>query len=132
PQELIVRVRALFRRDLNKHSDDKHVIETAHLKIDRERREVWIKSEGRSPTRIRLPVTEFDLLAVLANGKAGRVWERGELLDAVWGEHFIGDSQIVTSYIRRLRSKLTFDTGELLPCIKTHPGIGYSFEDTDI
>jgi DNA-binding response OmpR family regulator len=52
-------------------------------------------------------------------------------LDAVWGENFVGSDQIITVYIGKLRDKLKQELGTAFDCIKTHPGVGYSFDDLE-
>jgi DNA-binding response OmpR family regulator len=49
--------------------------------------------------------TEFDLLATLAL-EAGRVWSFAELTARVWQLPYLGDSDQVTSAVKRLRKRL--------------------------
>ena len=57
----------------------------------------------------------------------GRVFTRQELLDKVWGEHFIGETRTVDVHIGTLRMKL----GDASHLIKTVRGVGYRLEVTD-
>ena len=129
-KELAAMIRALLSREFQPPVEAPvTLIETTSLKIDKETREVWFKSE--QPKLIKLPAKEFDLLATLAASRKGRVWGRSELLDAVWGENFVGGDQIITVYVGKLRDKLKQEVGAAFDCIKTHPGVGYSFEDLE-
>lgn len=55
--------------------------------------------------RIYLSAREFDLLATLAL-EAGRVWSFAELTARVWQLPYLGDSDPVTSAVKRLRKRL--------------------------
>ena len=54
---------------------------------------------------VHLTRTEFRLLCELA-GHAGRVLSREQLLEAVWGYDYFGDSRLVDVHVRRLRTKI--------------------------
>lgn len=132
PQELVVRVRAVLRR-LMRHQGEQSTIRTRHFIIDQEKREVMVQKidEGEFE-RVRLTTVEFDLLALMAF-RPKRVWSRTELLDAVRGSDFIGDERSIDTYIGRLRSKISPPGKEQRDrFIRTHTGIGYSFEDDKI
>ena len=70
----------------------------------------------RAGCPIRLRRLEFDpstgsgrrLLCVLMEN-AGRAIPRRELLDRVWGPHWVGDRRTLDVHIRRLRQKLEDD-----------------------
>ena len=88
-----------------------------------------------SPARVRahrggrdldLPKTEFNLLLELARN-AGSVLTRPMLLERVWGYDFEPTTNIVESYIRRLRVKLTQFGGD--DPIVTLRGVGYMLRD---
>ena len=55
--------------------------------------------------RVYLSAREFDLLATLAL-EAGRVWSFAELTARVWQLPYLGDSDQVTSAVKRLRKRL--------------------------
>ena len=76
--------------------------------------------------KIELTLKEFDLLSLLMLNP-GRVFTRQELLDKVWGEHFIGETRTVDVHIGTLRMKL----GDASHLIKTVRGVGYRLEVTD-
>ena len=73
---------------------------------------------------IELTLKEFELLAHLYDNR-GLVLTREQLLDAIWGFDYIGDSRTVDSHIARLRTKLgDYGTSHL----KTIYGMGYKLE----
>ncbi len=71
-----------------------------------------------------LTVKEFEILRILASG-AGRVFTRGQLLDAVWNYDYEGDTRTVDSHVARLRTKMGAYGAEHL---KTVYGVGYKLE----
>lgn len=90
--------------------------------IDPERRRVTV---GGRPAN--LTATEFDLLAYLA-ASPGRVYQREQLLTAVWGYEFAGADRTVDVHIRRLREKIEPDPSN--PAyVLTSWGRGYYFND---
>lgn len=73
---------------------------------------------------LELTVKEFEILRILHSG-AGRVFTRGQLLDAVWNYDYEGDTRTVDSHVARLRTKLgAYGNAHL----KTVYGIGYKLE----
>ena len=74
--------------------------------------------------KLELTLKEFELLSYLAHN-SGLVLTRDQLLDAVWGYDYVGDSRTVDSHIARLRTKLGDFGGTHL---KTIYGMGYKLE----
>ncbi len=116
PRELLLRVRAILRRTGAEYHPQS-VFKKAGLEIDFEGHRV--KVEGREIT---LTATEFKLLAELINSQ-GKVLNREQLLDRVWGYHFEGYARTVDTHIRRLRQKLL----DCADWIETVRGVGYRF-----
>jgi two-component system OmpR family response regulator len=127
PRELLVRIRALLRREMRQQEAECDRITTPHFNIDISKREVWAQWETEQPQAASLSAVEFDLLVTLAKS-SGRVWTRTQLLDQVWGTDYFGDERIVDSYIKRIRKKLSFDQ-KRPSFIRTVSGVGYSFND---
>lgn len=73
---------------------------------------------------LELTLKEFELLSYLYEN-AGRVLTRDQLLNAIWGYDYLGDSRTVDSHIARLRTKLG-DYGSAH--LKTIYGMGYKLE----
>lgn len=100
PRELVARVKAVLRR-----SEERpvvvQVISIGGFDIDSGRRQVTLPSgEVVRPT-----AREFDLLWHLA-ANAGLVLSRQQLLSAVWGYDYVGETRTVDVHVRQLRRKL--------------------------
>ena len=119
PRELIARVKAVLRRISEKPSTEKH-LKIKNLEIDKERYTVTIKGKP-----VKLSATEFKLLLFLAERK-GKVFNRDQLLDAVWRDEAFVEPRTVDVHIRRLRSQIEQDSTNP-QYIKTMRGIGYFF-----
>jgi DNA-binding response OmpR family regulator len=120
PQELVARAKALLRRS-KIEPDTPRTIRAGGLEIDLERHEVrW------GADRVQLRPKEFDLLAMLAR-HPGRVFQRGELLDLVWGYDFPGYTRTVDVHVQQLREKLG-NAGVTDPVVSTVWGVGYKLE----
>src|SRR5919108_1887562 len=120
PQELVARAKALLRR-ARVEPDAPRLVRAGKLEVDLERHEV---RHGKA--RIHLRPKEFDLLALLAR-HPGRVYQRSELLDLVWGYDFPGYTRTVDVHVQQVREKLTA-AGITDPSIQTVWGVGYRLE----
>ena len=120
PRELVARIRAVLRRghDVELMPD---VIESAGVRMDVERHEVWVDGEP-----VRLALKEFELLEMLLRN-AGRVMTRGQLIDRIWGADYVGDTKTLDVHVKRLRGKIETDPANpnLLLTVR---GLGYKFE----
>jgi DNA-binding response OmpR family regulator len=121
-RELIARIRAQLRRlDMQpKSAAFPTVSQAGALTLNRDQHLV---AKGGQPVELR--PKEFDLLSVLM-ARPGHAFERGELLDAVWGPEWIGDTRTLDVHIRWLRQKLEDDPSEAR-YILTVRGLGYRF-----
>ena len=117
PRELVARVKAVLRR-----SEDAprapSLIEIAGWEVDSGRREV----RSADGAVVRPTAREFDLLWYLAENR-GLALSRGQILEAVWGYEYFGETRTVDVHIRQLRKKL-----EGMP-IETVWGVGYRMDD---
>ena len=120
PQELVARAKALLRR-AHTEPDEPKLVRAGKLEIDIERHEVRYGS-----AKVQLRPKEFDLLAMLAR-HPGRVFQRSELLDRVWGYDFPGYTRTVDVHVQQLREKLG-GAGVTDPSIQTVWGVGYRLE----
>jgi len=126
--ELMARIKALFRRTemLNQtieQSDKPEIIDFDHLVIDVEKRQVTIDQAS-----VDLTAKEFDLLLFFARNP-GRVYNRVQLLDKVWGYNHDGYEHTVNSHINRLRGKIEKDPAAP-QYILTVWGVGYKFSES--
>ena len=114
PRELVARVKAVLRRSEDRPPSVNKTIEVDGFEIDSGRREV------RDPDGeiVRPTAREFELLWYLADNQ-GLVLSRSQILEAVWGYDYFGETRTVDVHIRQLRKKL-----EHIP-IETVWGVGY-------
>jgi DNA-binding response OmpR family regulator len=120
PQELVARAKALLRR-ARIEPDAPKLIRAGKLEVDLERHEV-----RHGEAKVQLRPKEFDLLTLLAR-HPGRVFQRSELLDLVWGYDFPGYTRTVDVHVQQLREKLAA-AGITDPSIQTVWGVGYRLE----
>jgi DNA-binding response OmpR family regulator len=82
------------------------------------------KAGGRT---IDLTSTEFALLAMMMR-QPGRVFTRGQLLDAVRGDDVDSLDRVIDAHIKNLRRKLELDPGHPRYVLTVY-GVGYKFID---
>jgi len=75
---------------------------------------------------IELTPTEFALLKMFMENQ-GKALKRNEILNAVWGENYFGDTKTLDVHIRRLREKIENNPSEPNH-IKTVWGSGYRLQ----
>jgi two-component system, OmpR family, alkaline phosphatase synthesis response regulator PhoP len=126
PRELVMRVKAILRRSRGRgargagRAPERPALRFDDLLIDPDTREVW-----RDGAQIDLTPREFDLLYALAE-QPGRVFNRDQLLERVWGHDFAGIDRVVDVHIGLLRRKIEDDPGNPT-LIQTVRGVGYKF-----
>jgi len=98
PSELIARVRAVMRR--TRPAFDKDTLTYADIVMDLGSHRV-----SRGDHAIDLGPTEFRLLRFLLE-HPGRVFDREQLLDGVWGQEAYIEPRTVDVHIRRLRKAM--------------------------
>ncbi|MGE5830289.1 MAG: response regulator transcription factor [Micromonosporaceae bacterium] len=121
PRELAARVRAMLRRPRHDFTDGEEGQPPrtfGPLRVDVTAREVQLDQRAVELTR-----TEFDLLAALS-ARPRMAFSRRQLIDAVWGDGWIGDEHLVDVHIGHLRRKLG-DGPTAHRFIRTVRGIGY-------
>ncbi|KGR89591.1 PhoB family transcriptional regulator [Ureibacillus massiliensis 4400831 = CIP 108448 = CCUG 49529] len=115
-EELLARIRSIFRRVNNQQVLHNDSIEVRDIKINPNAYEVYFKNK-----KLDLTKTEYDLLKLLCENK-NRVCTRELILQNIWGYESEVETNVVDVYIRHLRAKLKTD-GE--PIIETVRGVGY-------
>lgn len=119
--ELLARVAAVLRR--GQWSDDEAASVQPCITIG----DVTIDSANhmvkRGEQEIALTPIEYRLLAYLVK-HAGRLVTQDQLLEAVWGTSYLGESHLLQININRLRHKLAIDPTQPLS-ILTIVGVGY-------
>jgi DNA-binding response OmpR family regulator len=113
PRELVARVRTVLRRAGGAPGGE--VLTVGRTRLDLGQRRVWTDD-----AEVSLTSTEFELLAHLMR-RPGQVFERSQLLSAVWGYSAAAGTRTVDVHIAQLRGKL----GPASP-IRTVRGVGYS------
>ncbi len=127
PRELVARVRALLRRSLRQGNQSSQVYQTEHFMVDVDRRIATRQVENRELETLDLTTLEFNLLSTFLS-YPGRVWQRSQLIEKLWGDDFFGDERVVDTHVARLRKKIELDPANP-SFIKTVIGVGYKFED---
>ncbi|MGD0033956.1 response regulator transcription factor [Paenibacillus illinoisensis] len=138
-EELLARVRAALRlsaaaasssgvirhanQDTTSHMTEEETgwLTAAGLKLNEGTREV-----SRDGIPIDLTPREFDLLVYLLQNQR-QVLSRDQIVQAVWGYDYYGDTNVVDVYIRYVRKKV--DNGFTPPLIHTVRGVGYVLKE---
>lgn len=123
-KEIVARVKAVLRRTSGSADTDVKEVRFDNLIINLTNYELRVNGE-----KIDTPPKELELIYHLASNP-NRVFTRDQLLDAVWGFDYYGDSsRTVDVHVKRLREKLegVSDKWEL----KTVWSVGYKFETKD-
>ena len=121
PKELVARVRTVLRRSDRSTSPDE-IIRAADLMLDVPRLRLTV---GDHP--IELTTTEFQLLTTLAR-QPGRIFTRGQLLDAVHGIAFESYERAIDAHIKNIRRKIEPNPREPRYILTVY-GMGYKFAD---
>jgi two-component system phosphate regulon response regulator PhoB len=116
PRELALRVRAVLRRRQDAE-EEVAAIRRGAIMIDTAGHRAEVDG-----IPIELTATEFKLLHYLLR-RPGRVLERDQLLDAVWGQDVYVTPRTVDTHVQRLRHKLGVH-GKLIETVR---GVGYRF-----
>lgn len=117
PKLLVSKISALLRRvdKVSGHKVDSAGKDDEALVLDRERYLVF-----KNGDTISLPRKEFELLALLMS-KPGKVFQREEIMNRVWGTDVVVGDRTIDVHIRKLRKKIGDDH------IQTIKGVGYKF-----
>jgi two-component system KDP operon response regulator KdpE len=117
--ELMARILAVTRRSLRFRTPLESIKRIGELYIDLESGAAALNGES-----LYLTPTEFKLLVEFIKHPQ-EILTHKKLLKRVWGSTYTESTEYLHMYISRLRKKLrTLETME----IKTHTGVGYSFE----
>jgi two-component system, OmpR family, response regulator len=123
-EELLARIRAVLRMSPAKpanEAEEDEWITAGDLKLNEKTREV-----KRGEIDIDLTPKEYDLLLYLLKNKR-QVLNRDQILEAVWGYDYFGDTNVVDVYIRYVRKKIDYNFDTQL--IHTVRGVGYVIKD---
>ncbi|HYZ66803.1 MAG TPA: response regulator transcription factor [Mycobacterium sp.] len=121
PRELVARVRAVQRRPRRTSTLGQELSlprQFGSLRINVDSREVHVDDAPIMLTR-----TEFDVLAALSS-RPGTVLSRRQLMEAIWGDSWVGNDNVVDVHVGHLRRKLG-DNPALPRYVTTVRGVGY-------
>lgn len=117
---LVARVKAVLRRARVWDKHPEPAFQSGNLVVDFTSHLVNLAGK-----RVELTATEYRLLSYLVHN-AGRLVTSDQILEAVWGEEYMGEHLILRVNIARLRHKLGDDAKEP-KFIVSRIGIGYMF-----
>jgi DNA-binding response OmpR family regulator len=124
-RELIARIKVQLRhsisKEINSHTDKSAVLDSGNLIID-----TYSYTAKLNGKELNLRPREFNLLTFLMKNK-GKALSRYQILEALWGHDYIGDTRTVDVHIRWLRQKLEPNPDKPLRIV-TVRGIGYRFD----
>ncbi len=121
PKELVARVRAVLRRTSGAAAGAEML--RAGGRRDRPAQDAR-KVDGHA---VDLTPTEFQLLATLVR-EPGRVFTRGQLLDALHGVTIETYERAIDAHVKNLRRKIEPEPGRPRYILTVH-GVGYRFRD---
>src|SRR5699024_11594066 len=122
PKELVARIQAILRRTERHVGYDDDNLTVGDLVISPKKFDANFKGEYLELTK-----KEFELLVYLIQHK-GQIMSREQLLSAVWGYDFVGDTRIVDVQVSNIREKIEEDTRKPR-YIKTVRCFGYKLEE---
>ncbi|GIP34423.1 DNA-binding response regulator [Paenibacillus sp. J2TS4] len=120
PTELVARVQALHRR-LNSSQSARNLVESGPFSISLDERKLY-----KNGDEIDVTPTEFSIMKLFME-RPNKSISRDEILDSVWGKHYIGDLKTVDVNIRRIRQKIEKDPSRP-HYIETVWGYGYMWK----
>lgn len=121
-EELLARIRTALRfKAVDNIEEESGWLTFADLKLNENTREVM-----RDGEQVELTPREFDLLVYFLRNKR-QVLNRDQILTAVWGYDFVGDTNVVDVYIRYVRKKI--DIRQKPSLIHTVRGVGYVLKE---
>ncbi len=142
PDELVMRIGAMMRRgraytdvaarpssalrdlalldaeSVTAPAAGEHVLCAGDLMMDTLAREVSVDGRGVELTRI-----EFELLQLLLE-QPKIVLSRDQIMEAIWGPSWFGDSHVIETHISKLRKKLG-DDSRMQRYVRVIRGVGY-------
>ncbi len=119
PRELLARIKAILRR-AREPRGEAETVRFGDVEVEFARYEA---RKGGAP--VPLTALEFSLLHFLVRNR-GRVVDRNEVLDAVWGKDVFVDARTVDKHISLLRKKFE-DDPQAPKYILGVRGVGYKF-----
>jgi DNA-binding response OmpR family regulator len=122
PEEVLARVEAVVRRRKRASARvETGPLVAAELEIRADQFQAFVRSRSVDLTR-----REFEVLQLLADAE-GKVLQREEIYQAVWGYAMAHGDRSVDVFVRKVRQKLEKASPDW-SYIHTHFGVGYRFD----
>jgi DNA-binding response OmpR family regulator len=121
PKELVARVRAVLRR-ASGTTVGAEILRAGGVEVDLPKMRARV--QGRT---VELTPTEFQLLTTFVR-EPGRVFTRGQLLDALHGVTIDSYERAIDAHVKNLRRKIEPEAGRPRYVLTVH-GVGYRFAD---
>ena len=102
---------------LKRFRQEQDFLTAGEIRIETGAQKVYVRDEFVETTP-----KEFELLHFFMKNE-GIVLTRDQILDSIWGYHYVGDTRTIDTIVKQLRKKLGDSS-----CIRTVYGIGYCFE----
>lgn len=118
--ELLARIKAVLRRAGGQEVPEvaeKNTVVYRNIVMELDQHRIFLDGD-----EVALTLKEFELLLYLIEHK-GSVVTREQLLSAIWGYDYEGNTRTVDMHVQRLRTKLSLET------IKTVYKVGYRLEE---
>ena len=122
PRELVARVRAVLRRTETARDSGPEVLRVSDVEVDLRRMRVTVGARA-----VDLTPTEFQLLTTFMR-EPGRVFTRGQLLDALHGTAIESYERAIDAHVKNIRKKIEPAPGRPRYLLTMH-GVGYRFAD---
>lgn len=119
-EELLARIRAQLKESEMNRPAGLEELRFREIKVLPSTREVFIEDEG-----VYLTQKEYDLFYYLLTNK-NQVLSREQIIEAVWGYDYFGDTNTVDVYVRYLRKKIDREDPSVISSVR---GIGYMIKD---
>lgn len=102
---------------LKRFRQEQDFLTAGEIRIETGAQKVYVRGEFVETTP-----KEFELLHFFMKNE-GIVLTRDQILDSIWGYHYVGDTRTIDTIVKQLRKKLGDGS-----CIRTVYGVGYCFE----
>ena len=122
-EELLARIRVALRFSKKEEKVEQDAYRYSDLTITDQLREV-----KRNDQVFDLTPREYDLLLYFIKHPK-QVLTREQILDAVWGFDYFGDTNVVDVYVRYIRKKIDFE--QQVTLLQTVRGVGYVLKEKE-
>jgi two-component system KDP operon response regulator KdpE len=118
--ELLARIRANLRRNINNEKDITNKLVCNELELDITSRSILLRGESLKLTPIEYELLKYFMLHM------NKTLTHKQILQEVWGTGYQNEMQYLRTYVNTLRKKIE-ENSTRPDYIKTQSGIGYRF-----